>query len=211
VVDACIAGYNATIFAYGQTGSGKTFTMSGNGDAWGSSNEARGLIPRVMEHMFERIAAAKASDSSLECAVRASYLEVYNETLADLLDASGGQPVVREDMSRGVYVENLTEEPAETAVAVTSILQRGARNRHIGATSMNKESSRSHTVFTVTIQSKSSSGGLTKIKTSRLNLVDLAGSERQKAAQTEGQALKEASQINKSLSAIGNVSPTPLL
>jgi hypothetical protein len=91
VVDACIAGYNATIFAYGQTGSGKTFTMSGNGDAWGSSNEQRGLIPRVMEHMFERIAAAKASDPSLECAVRASYLEVYNETLADLLDASGGQ------------------------------------------------------------------------------------------------------------------------
>lgn len=109
-------------------------------------------------------------------------------------------------MTKGVYVENLTEEPAETAVAVTSILQRGARNRHIGATSMNKESSRSHTVFTVTIQTKSTSGGLTKIKTSRLNLVDLAGSERQKAAQTEGQALKEASQINKSLSAIGNVS-----
>jgi kinesin family protein 15 len=91
VVDACISGYNATIFAYGQTGSGKTFTMSGSGDAWGSSNELRGLIPRVMEHMFERIAAAKASDSTLECAVRASYLEVYNETLADLLDASGGQ------------------------------------------------------------------------------------------------------------------------
>ena len=109
-------------------------------------------------------------------------------------------------MTKGVYVENLTEEPAETAVAVTSILQRGARNRHIGATSMNKESSRSHTVFTVTIQTKSTNGGLTKIKTSRLNLVDLAGSERQKAAQTEGQALKEASQINKSLSAIGNVS-----
>jgi hypothetical protein len=109
-------------------------------------------------------------------------------------------------MTKGVYVENLTEEPAESAVAVTSILQRGARNRHIGATSMNKESSRSHTVFTVTIQTKSSSGGLTKVKTSRLNLVDLAGSERQKAAQTEGQALKEASQINKSLSAIGNVS-----
>lgn len=117
------------------------------------------------------------------------------------------QPVVREDMTKGVYVENLTEEPAEGAVAVTSILQRGARNRHIGATSMNKESSRSHTVFTVTIQTKSSCGGLTKIKTSRLNLVDLAGSERQKAAQTEGQALKEASQINKSLSAIGNVRP----
>ena len=91
VVDACIAGYNATIFAYGQTGSGKTFTMSGSGDAWGSNNELRGLIPRVMEHMFERIAAAKSSDPSLECAVRASYLEVYNETLADLLDASGGQ------------------------------------------------------------------------------------------------------------------------
>jgi kinesin family protein 15 len=109
-------------------------------------------------------------------------------------------------MTKGVYVENLTEEPAESAVAVTSILQRGARNRHIGATSMNKESSRSHTVFTVTIQTKSSSDGLTKVKTSRLNLVDLAGSERQKAAQTEGQALKEASQINKSLSAIGNVS-----
>jgi hypothetical protein len=126
-------------------------------------------------------------------------------------------------MTKGVYVENLTEESAESAVAVTSILQRGARNRHIGATSMNKESSRSHTVFTVTIQTKSepcfsflpsgnfltlyagTSGGLTKIKTSRLNLVDLAGSERQKAAQTEGQALKEASQINKSLSAIGNV------
>ena len=109
-------------------------------------------------------------------------------------------------MTKGVYVENLTEEPAESAVAVTSILQRGARNRHIGATSMNKESSRSHTVFTVIIQTKSTSGGLTKVKTSRLNLVDLAGSERQKAAQTEGQALKEASQINKSLSAIGNVS-----
>lgn len=115
------------------------------------------------------------------------------------------QPVVREDMTKGVYVENLTEEPAESAVAVTSILQRGARNRHIGATSMNKESSRSHTVFTVIIQTKSTSSGLTKVKTSRLNLVDLAGSERQKAAQTEGQALKEASQINKSLSAIGNV------
>lgn len=112
---------------------------------------------------------------------------------------------MREDVKRGVYVENLIEETVTDLQETYEILKTGARNRHVGSTSMNKESSRSHSVFTLVIESKETKFGLVNFKRSRFHLIDLAGSERQKATDAAGDRLKEAGMINKSLSALGNV------
>ena len=105
-----------------------------------------------------------------------------------------------------MYIEGLTEEGVSSAQDMMDLISRGARNRHVGSTSMNKESSRSHSVLTTLIDSKSmEEGGVWNIKTSRFHIIDLAGSERQKFTNTTGNQLKEAGMINKSLSALGNV------
>eukprot|EP00742_Colponemidia_sp_Colp-10_P012615 GILJ01014198.1.p1 GENE.GILJ01014198.1~~GILJ01014198.1.p1 ORF type:complete len:1605 (+),score=415.17 GILJ01014198.1:599-4816(+) len=108
-------------------------------------------------------------------------------------------------MKKGVYVENLIEETVSTAEDTLKILRRGAVNRHVGSTNMNKESSRSHSVFTLVIESKGTKEGLTQIRSARFHLIDLAGSERQKHTDAVGERLKEAGMINRSLSALGNV------
>ncbi|KAJ1477448.1 kinesin motor domain-containing protein, partial [Baffinella frigidus] len=106
----------------------------------------------------------------------------------------------------GVFVDGLTWIPADSATVCMGLLAKGVRNRHVGETAMNKESSRSHSLFTLKVDSTlTTSDGLTKHKSSLLNLVDLAGSERQKSTNTTGDRLKEASNINQSLSVLGNV------
>ena len=113
---------------------------------------------------------------------------------------------LREDSDQGVYVDGLTEEVVEFPAEALGIMSRGARNRHIGCTAMNRESSRSHSVFTLLVECKeTAANGLTKSRHSRFNLIDLAGSERQKSTNASGSRLKEASNINKSLSELGNV------
>ncbi|KAK3821880.1 MAG: hypothetical protein J3Q66DRAFT_334558 [Benniella sp.] len=206
IVEQCVKGYNGTIFAYGQTGSGKTYTMQGPSSVKNISNhEERGIIPRCIEYLFSLIAQEEQNISSVKYLCRASYIEIYNEMIYDLLDRSTSARATREDIKRGVYVDGATEETIHSPEDAYRLFEQGAANRHTSATSMNRESSRSHTVLTLTIQSMDFIEGINHIRESRFNLVDLAGSERQKQASTEGARLKEAGNINKSLLCLGSV------
>jgi kinesin family protein 15 len=210
--DSCLKGYNGCIFAYGQTGSGKTFTMQGpEADVIDTESQARGLIPRTFEYLFERIAQKEAtanasSPGSVQFTVRFCYMEIYNEAVTDLLDPSKANLAVRENNKDGIYVDGITWQEVRNAEACVSLLHKGLRNRKVSETSMNKESSRSHSLLTLKVESTHvTPNGVTKRRNSCLNLVDLAGSERQKSTNASGDRLKEASNINRSLSALGNV------
>jgi len=218
IAESCLEGYNGTIFAYGQTGAGKTFTIQGpssleeqNFAKESPEFDLRGLMPRSFEFLFEAIEQCKqakqtSNQTHVEFLIRCSYLEIYNEQIQDLLDPSAANLHVREDIKKGVYVEGLIEEAVTNSKDMFDLIARGARNRHVGSTSMNKESSRSHSVLTTVIESKSmEEGGVWNIKTSRFHIIDLAGSERSKYTNAVGERLKEAGMINKSLSALGNV------
>ncbi|KAI3923506.1 hypothetical protein MKW92_052359 [Papaver armeniacum] len=212
LVENCLAGFNSSIFAYGQTGSGKTYTMWGPSNALLEDNPSggeQGLTPRVFEQLFSRMSEeeVKHADKQLKYQCRCSFLEIYNEQITDLLDPSQRNLLIREDVKSGVYVENLSEQDVCTMKDVRLLLIKGLANRRTGATSINAESSRSHSVFTCTVESrcKSMSDGLSSCKTSRINLVDLAGSERQKLTGAAGERLKEAGNINRSLSQLGNL------
>lgn len=215
IADSALEGYNASIFAYGQTGSGKTHTMQG--PCFDSNDENRGLIPRVLEYCFLGIKKLKEQGNS--AVAHCTYLEIYNDNVYDLLESptefQASQPnyqqkpkSIREDIQAGVFVEGAMEESIESAEEAVNLILRGAKSRHVAATNMNRESSRSHTIFTLTLQIKTpkdESKKLETIKTSKINLVDLAGSERQCATGAVGSRLNEAKHINKSLSALGNV------
>ncbi|KAL7617395.1 hypothetical protein Lser_V15G02697 [Lactuca serriola] len=211
LVENCLAGFNSSIFAYGQTGSGKTFTIWGPTNALleeNSSSDEQGLTPRVFERLFSRINEEqdKHADKQLMYQCRCSFLEIYNEQVTDLLNPSQKNLHLREDTKTGVYVENLTESSICNMKDVTELLKKGLSNRKTGATSINIESSRSHSVFTCVVESRCKSmDGLSCLKTSRMNLVDLAGSERQKSTGAAGDRLKEAGNINRSLSQLGNL------
>nr|XP_043626170.1 kinesin-like protein KIN-12B [Erigeron canadensis] len=211
LVENCIAGFNSSVFAYGQTGSGKTYTIWGPANALLEeelSNDEQGLTPRVFEHLFSRIDEEqnKHSDKQLVYQCRCSFLEIYNEQITDLLDPTQRNLQIREDTKTGVYVENLTEESVCCIKDVKQLLKKGLSHRRTGATSINMESSRSHSVFTCVVESRcKSKDGLSSFKTSRINLVDLAGSERQKLTGAAGERLKEAGNINRSLSQLGNL------
>ncbi|XP_053401212.1 kinesin-like protein KIF15 [Mercenaria mercenaria] len=207
VIENCITGYNGTIFAYGQTGSGKTFTMMGpSEDADNFQHELRGVIPRSFEYLYNLIAREKElHGDSKEFLCKCSFLEIYNEQIFDLLEPSSNSLHLRESLKTGVYVSGLSEQVVADASEAYEVLSSSWMNRKVASTAMNRESSRSHAVFTLQIESKEYKGGLENIKTSSLNLVDLAGSERQKDTGASGLRLKEAGSINKSLSNLGNV------
>ncbi|XP_068722534.1 kinesin-like protein KIF15 isoform X2 [Montipora capricornis] len=208
IVEGCVAGYNGTIFAYGQTGSGKTFTMLGpaEGEEESFTHQLRGVIPRAFEYLFSLVNREQEKHGEhVEFLCRCSFLEIYNEQIFDLLDPASTGLSLREDIKKGVFVDGLLERDVASARDAYRVLNSGWLNRRVASTSMNRESSRSHAVFTVTLESKERKAGMASIKVSRLHLVDLAGSERQKDTHAEGVRLKEASSINKSLSALGNV------
>ncbi|XP_057959984.1 kinesin-like protein KIN-12B [Malania oleifera] len=212
LVEHCLAGFNSSVFAYGQTGSGKTYTMWGPTNALveeNASSDQKGLTPRVIEWLFARISEEqiKHADKQLKYQCRCSFFEIYNEQITDLLDPNQRNLQIREDVKSGVYVENLTEECVCTMRDLSQLLMKGLSNRRTGATSINAESSRSHSVFTCIVESrcKSMADGISSFKTSRINLVDLAGSERQKLTGAAGECLKEAGNINRSLSQLGNL------
>ncbi|EXB39677.1 Kinesin-like protein KIF15 [Morus notabilis] len=197
MVDNCMGGYNSCMFAYGQTGSGKTHTMLGDIEGGTRRHSVNcGMTPREKEDR---------RDEKLKFTCKCSFLEIYNEQILDLLDPSSTNLQLREDVKKGVYVENLKEVEATSARDVMQQLIQGSANRKVAATNMNRASSRSHSVFTCIIESKWESQGVTHHRFARLNLVDLAGSERQKSSGAEGERLKEATNINKSLSTLGLV------
>ncbi|TKR77759.1 hypothetical protein L596_018672 [Steinernema carpocapsae] len=199
IVENVLQGYNGTIFAYGQTGTGKTHTMSGNGN----DPAERGVIPNSFAHIFDHISKCQHDKTFL---VRVSYLEIYNEEIRDLLAKDQSQHLeIKEQHGVGVYVRGLQNVTVSNADDMDRIMQLGNNNRSVGATNMNAKSSRSHAMFTVTIECSEESDGRKHLTQGKLHLVDLAGSERQSKTGSTGQRLKEASKINLSLSTLGNV------
>ncbi|XP_067948401.1 kinesin-like protein KIF3A [Watersipora subatra] len=200
LVDSVLEGYNGTIFAYGQTGTGKTFTMEGVRTV----PELRGIIPNSFAHVFGHIAKAEGDARFL---VRVSYLEIYNEEVRDLLGKDQSAHLdVKERPDTGVYVKDLSAFVVNNADDMDRIMNVGNKNRSVGATQMNLHSSRSHAIFTVTIEcSELGPDKQQHVRVGKLHLVDLAGSERQTKTGASGQRLKEATKINLSLSTLGNV------
>ncbi|POW16535.1 hypothetical protein PSTT_01314 [Puccinia striiformis] len=197
IVEDVLGGYNGTVFAYGQTGSGKTFTMMG---ADIDSGELKGVIPRITEHIFDSI---MSSPHNIEYLVKVSYMEIYMEKIRDLLAPHNDNLPIHEDKSRGVYVKNLSDFYVGSAPEVYQIMRTGGEARKVSSTIMNAESSRSHSIFVITIQQKNLETGTQK--SGNLFLVDLAGSEKVGKTGASGQTLEEAKKINKSLSALGMV------
>ncbi|XP_036112583.1 kinesin-like protein KIF17 isoform X1 [Molossus molossus] len=199
LVEGVTEGYNGTIFAYGQTGSGKSFTMQGLPDP----SSQRGIIPRAFEHVFESVQCAE----NTKFLVQASYLEIYNEDVRDLLGADTKQKLeLKEHPEKGVYVKGLSTHTVYSVAQCERILETGWKSRSVGYTLMNKNSSRSHSIFTISIEIYAvDERGKDHLRAGKLNLVDLAGSERQSKTGATGERLKEATKINLSLSALGNV------
>jgi kinesin family protein 5 len=196
-VDDILNGYNGTVFAYGQTGAGKSYTMMGSDI---DDEEGKGIIPRIVEQIF---ASMLASPSNIEYTVRVSYMEIYMERIRDLLNPVNDNLPVHEEKSRGVYVKGLLEVYVSSVAEVYEVMRRGGAARAVAATNMNQESSRSHSIFVVTITQKNLETG--SMKSGQLFLVDLAGSEKVGKTGASGQTLEEAKKINKSLSALGMV------
>lgn len=208
-----LEGYNGTIFAYGQTGCGKSHTMQGPEIAIDSKDKQilaqRGLISRSFDHIFEAISVS----SGVQYLALVSYLEIYNENIRDLLNPteSSSSLVLKEQPGEGVCVQNLSMHTVHNAVDCERLLAIGTKNRIVGATLMNATSSRSHSIFTISLEQIATNdddkqiGDSVSIKKGKLNLVDLAGSERQNKTGATGDRLKEATKINLSLSALGNV------
>lgn len=200
IVENVLEGYNGTIFAYGQTGTGKTYTMEGVR----SVSELKGIIPNSFAHIFGHIAKAEEDKKFL---VRVSYLEIYNEEVRDLLRQDQSVRLeVKERPDVGVYVKDLLTHVVHNADEMDKIMTLGNKNRAVGATNMNTHSSRSHAIFTITIEcAERGLDGHQHWRVGKLHLVDLAGSERQSKTGATGQRLKEATKINLSLSTLGNV------
>ena len=204
IVDACIEGFNGTVFCYGQTGTGKTHTMEGKDEP----ASERGILPQAFHHVFDAIDGAPPGADYL---VRASFLEIYNENIRDLLAKDQSKTCdLKGDDESGAYVKDLTTLVVKSASDLANVLRVGKKNRSVGATLMNADSSRSHSIFTITIETSKrrpgdKPGEAPHITVGKLNLVDLAGSERQSKTQATGERLKEATKINLSLSTLGNV------
>ncbi|XP_040889796.1 kinesin heavy chain isoform X1 [Toxotes jaculatrix] len=196
IVRDVLGGYNGTIFAYGQTSSGKTHTMEGNLH----DPQGMGIIPRIAEDIFEHIFAM---DENLEFHIKVSYFEIYMDKIRDLLDVTKTNLSVHEDKNRVPYVKGCTERFVTSPEEVMDVIDEGKANRHVAVTNMNEHSSRSHSIFLINIKQENVE---TEQKLSgKLYLVDLAGSEKVSKTGAEGAVLDEAKNINKSLSALGNV------
>ncbi|CAN6979741.1 unnamed protein product [Brassica rapa subsp. trilocularis] len=192
VVKAAMEGVNGTVFAYGVTSSGKTHTMHGDQDF-------PGIIPLAIKDVFSII----QETTGREFLLRVSYLEIYNEVINDLLDPTGQNLRIRED-SQGTYVEGIKEEVVLSPGHALSFIEAGEEHRHVGSNNFNLLSSRSHTIFTLMIESSAHGDQYDGVIFSQLNLIDLAGSESSKT-ETTGLRRKEGSFINKSLLTLGTV------
>ncbi|KAI9182153.1 hypothetical protein LWI28_022606 [Acer negundo] len=192
VVKAAMEGVNGTVFAYGVTSSGKTHTMHGD-------QNSPGIIPLAIKDVFSMI----QDTPGREFLLRVSYLEIYNEVINDLLDPTGQNLRVRED-AQGTYVEGIKEEVVLSPGHALSFIAAGEEHRHVGSNNFNLLSSRSHTIFTLMIESSDHDDEYDGVIFSQLNLIDLAGSESSKT-ETTGLRRKEGSYINKSLLTLGTV------
>ncbi|XP_074275441.1 kinesin-like protein KIN-7D, mitochondrial [Silene latifolia] len=192
VVKSAMEGVNGTVFAYGVTSSGKTHTMHGD-------QNCPGIIPLAIKDVFSIIQETPGREFLL----RVSYLEIYNEVINDLLDPTGQNLRVREDV-QGTYVEGIKEEVVLSPGHALSFIAAGEEHRHVGSNNFNLFSSRSHTIFTLMIESSAHGDEYDGVIFSQLNLIDLAGSESSKT-ETTGLRRKEGAYINKSLLTLGTV------
>jgi len=196
IVKDVLSGYNGTIFAYGQTSSGKTHTMEGvHGDP-----TFCGITPRIVYDIFNHI---YSMDENLEFHIKVSYFEIYMDKIRDLLDITKTNLSVHEDKNRVPYVKGVTERFVSSPEEVFESFDEANSNRHVAVTNMNEHSSRSHSVFLIHV--KQENVETQKKLHGKLYLVDLAGSEKVSKTGAEGAVLDEAKNINKSLSALGNV------
>eukprot|EP00887_Chlorella_sp_A99_P006352 scaffold3.g6352.t1 len=207
VVDGFLDGFNATVMAYGQTGSGKTHTMQGRPEACSPDSESCGIIQRTVGRVLAGLAALAAGGAHVK--LRGSYLELYNDRFSDLL-APATRPAAGlklREVKKGIFtVSNLTEEVVASVEQALELLRRGVAHRRVAATQMNDRSSRSHAIFTLALEVTTLDAcGVPQWRASRLRLVDLAGSERAKRSGAEGDRLREAANINSSLSALSQV------
>ncbi|XP_033471591.1 kinesin heavy chain-like [Epinephelus lanceolatus] len=196
IVKDVLGGYNGTIFAYGQTSSGKTHTMEGKLH----DPQLMGIIPRIAHDIFDHI---YSMDENLEFHIKVSYFEIYLDKIRDLLDVSKTNLSVHEDKNRVPYVKGCTERFVSSPEEVMDVIDEGKNNRHVAVTNMNEHSSRSHSIFLINIKQENIE--TEKKLSGKLYLVDLAGSEKVSKTGAEGAVLDEAKNINKSLSALGNV------
>eukprot|EP01138_Halocafeteria_seosinensis_P010503 gb/GECG01010723.1/.p1 GENE.gb/GECG01010723.1/~~gb/GECG01010723.1/.p1 ORF type:complete len:576 (+),score=103.01 gb/GECG01010723.1/:1-1728(+) len=217
-VDSCVAdGKNLLLFAYGMTNSGKTYTIAG-------TETSPGLLPRTLSHLFRTHLASE--EETERFSVEVSYCEIYNEQLFDLLSGArgnnnGGNTLrrapprgggggssnslkIRQDKEGRTYVQGLRNLKVSDARTALSLFAEGQKNKHMAETSLNRDSSRSHAIFTITVfDSHTNVSAQNRKVQTRINLVDLAGSERARRTQATGTALKEAGKINNSLSVLG--------
>ncbi|WWD19337.1 hypothetical protein CI109_103796 [Kwoniella shandongensis] len=219
MLDEVLAGYNCTIFAYGQTGTGKTYTMQGDLELTNlnAPKSTAGIVPRVLHRLFSLLESSQNTEYSVKC----SYIELYNEELRDLLateykgDASatqqqqnGGGLKLYEDGKKGVYIQGLEETGVRNLKEGLGIVDKGVKRRQTAETKMNTESSRSHTIFSITVHIKESGlqrGGEDLLKVGKFNLVDLAGSEAIGRSGATDKRAREAGMINQSLLTLGRV------
>jgi centromeric protein E len=202
IVDSVVNGLNGTLFVYGQTSSGKTYTMQGSGSIEQGSVSGGGFVHMAAQDIFTYI--SKTPDRVF--LVRASFVEIYNEEVRDLLSSNNNNVLsIREDPRRGVFV-NSEEEIAVNFNSLLQVLFKGEKNRAVAATGMNERSSRSHTIFRITIESRHQTSSMENdtcdaeddgaVRVSTLNLVDLAGSESVRHTGNTGDRLKEGGKIN---------------
>lgn len=221
IAESALNGYNGTIFVYGQTGAGKTHTLMGkNPDS--KISELSGVLPRTIDYIFNKITNNIDYKQSI-FTIRCSFLEIYNENLFDLLvnvnsdsnnnnnnnnnsfSNNNSRQLFIRDQGDNVKVENLSEHVIKNTESALELINIGLKNRVVAPTAMNKESSRSHAVFSIFIENKSKINNKKVTKRSVFHLIDLAGSERQKNTETTGERTKEAGKINKSLMNLGHV------
>ena len=211
ILKSFIGGYNCTIFCYGQTGAGKTHTMMGPLEQLFEENSpSQGLIPRIIHYLFNEEAKVKniiTGGNTDKCKdikmnIKFCVMELYQESIIDLLkseavNATGknqndksGELKIKEDPKKGMYVQGLTEVEITTAKEAKNLILMGLKSRHVAATEMNAESSRSHLLFSIYLStSYINNRGSSIEKMSRLHLIDLAGSERQKKTKAQGDSL----------------------
>ncbi|KAL3674980.1 hypothetical protein V7S43_000905 [Phytophthora oleae] len=198
-VQSSLDGYHVCLFSYGQTGSGKTHTMQGSGNG-----QMRGIIPRAIEMILQECETLK--QQGWNYVTKVSFLEIYNETLKDLLSMKNNADEklsIKKDARGGVYVPGLTMADVTAMDQVEVLMERASRARSVACTDMNAQSSRSHSVFTLHLQGVNDKDGV--MLNGQLNLVDLAGSERASRSNVSGDRLKETQAINKSLSCLADV------
>ena len=195
LLDNVLEGYNATVFAYGATGCGKTHTITGTA-------QQPGIIYLTMQELFERL-EERSSEKSSEISL--SYLEIYNESIRDLLAPDKNGLILREDSNKTVSVAGLSSHHPQTVQEVMDMIMKGNECRTMSPTEANATSSRSHAVLQINVAQKDRNADINEPHTmSTLSVIDLAGSERASATKNKGERLFEGANINKSLLALGS-------